>query len=260
MIGDISIIVTHFHDFDWTELLIQKLYRFTDVSKIKEIVIINQDRKLESEKRLSKLSSKIRIIQYPKSEKHFQIQGHDHAYVLNRAINEVTGKYICIFDSDAHPIKPNWIDKCEDIFNNYDAILALDPSKLLETHPCFMFIKNNIDKLPISFDEGLFEFNKDTGRLVGQQLEKKGWKTYLIQPSKAFNGYFGYIYIDVIYHHSNASYYGAADNRITRQVTWKNKYFKKLVMKNNLYSFTFVELLKYKFTSKIHTLINVSHK
>lgn len=260
MINEISIITTHFHDFDWTELLLEKVFNFTDFSKIKEILIINQDRNLESANRLRSYSSKIRVVQYPRSEKHFEVQGHDHAAVLNKAITEVKGKYICIFDSDAHPINRGWIKTCETLFNRYDALLAVAPDKLIETHPCFMFIRKENDPLPISFDDQLFESKADTGRLVGQQLSQNGLRVYLIPPARAFNGYFGYIYLNMIYHHRNASFYGAEDERIKQQFTWKNEYFKKLILKKNLYEFTFYEFVKYKTIGRLYRILSLITK
>lgn len=246
MINNISFVTAHFFDFEWTEMLVNNIINFTDPKKIKEILIINQDRSLESHNRLVDINPKVKVVEFPKSVNHFQVQGHDHAAVLNCAMKKVNGEYVCIFDSDAHPINNSWLLTCEEIFKYYDAILALVPGSAIRTHPCFMMMKNSCINAPISFDEGLFTDNEDTGRLVGKQLLNHGYKIYFAQPNRAFNGLWGSFYLNVIYHHKSASFSGADDERITRQVIWKNKFFKQYVINKHRYELNSFEYFKYK--------------
>lgn len=256
MITNISFITTHFFDFDWTSLLVQNIVNFTETERIKEILIINQDRSLESHSILKKLDVLVRVVEYPKSEKHFEYRGHDHAMVLNRAIHDVEGDYICIFDSDAHPINYSWLNVCDEIFEFYDAILALEPGSVMLTHPCFMMIKKEALINPIYFDENLFTKKVDTGRLIGKQLIKNNQRVYFASPTRAFNGLWGYFYLNLIYHHKHATFTGAEDTRISKQVTWENNFFKNYVIQKHRYDLTFSNFLKYKIIFRLNILFH----
>jgi len=251
MIKNISFLTTHFIDFDWTSLLVKNILKYTDLLRIKEIAIINQDRTSESQMRLQGLSSLVRVLEYPCSSSHYAIQGHDHANVLNQAIREVKGEYICLFDSDAHPTKPNWLFGCEDILNYYDAILALVPGSAINTHPCFMMMKKVCIDSSLSFDKNLFTNGIDTGRLVGMQLLNSGRRVYFAPPNKAFNGLWGDLYLNVIYHHRKASFHGSVDERIRQQVNWKNNFFKRFVVNKHRYELTMTEYLLFRFQNNI---------
>jgi len=255
MIQRISFITAHFYDFDWTNLLINNILSYTDHELIKEILIINQDRTDESHQKLENLCKKVRVLEYPKNEEHFRIQGHDHAFVLNQAIKEASGDFICIFDSDAHPINSTWVQKCNEIFVFFDSILALVPGNPISSHPCFMMLKRKCLDAPLSFDENLFTDREDTGRLIGKQLIENGFKVYFASSSKAFGGFWGNLYLDSIYHHKSATFYGASDKRITEQVVWQNKFFKHFVIGNKRYELTTYEYIKYRFAKKIHKFL-----
>lgn len=252
MINKISFITTHFVDFDWTNLIIKNIHKYTEPSKILEIIVINQDRSLDSHNRLKTMGSSIKVIEYPESEIHFKIQGHDHANVLNKAIREISGDYLCIFDSDAHPINNTWLNICEEIFEHFDAILALVPGKAMDTHPCFMIMKKSCLDCHISFDEKLYSDRVDTGRLIGKQLISSGKRVFFASPSTVFNGYFGKVYINSVYHHGEGTFSKASDIRISRQVNWKNDFFKKYVVVKNRYELTSFDYFNFKFHAYLH--------
>jgi len=256
MIKNISFISAHFYDFDWTELLVRNIKRYTDETLIKEIILINQDRTQESRDRLQALDPKVRVVEYPRSELHFKLQGHDHAAVLNQAIREVRGEYVCIFDSDAHPMKADWIGKCEQIFEYYDAILALVPGKVLDTHPCFMFIRNEKPYLNILFDEGLETRRLDVGRMVGKQLIHQGKKVYFASHQKTFFDRWGITYLGFIYHHKGGTFYGSEDQRVQSRVKWQSMHFKDLVVDKGMYEFSFIELMRYFLLRIVHIFFN----
>lgn len=247
MINNISFITAHFVDFDWTSLLVRNILKFTPKEKIKEILIINQDRTLKSRLRLEVLGPLVRVVEYPRSELHFKLQLHDHAAVLNRAISDVTGDFTCIFDSDAHPTNVKWLPNCEKIFEYYDTILALQPGRVIDTHPCFMFFKKLDSNLEIFFDEGLESAKIDVGRRLGTQFLKQGNKVYLADSKYAFYGQCGFFYLDSVYHHQSGSYHESEAISKRNQIDWRNRYFKKLVIEKNKYSFTALELSRYIF-------------
>lgn len=243
-IKELTIIVTHFYDFTWTELLIQKIQQLTEENSLREILVINQDRNEESLKRLQHLDSRIRVLQYPKSTEHFDITGHDHAAVLNKAVLEVRGEYLCIFDSDAHPIDKSWLYRCEQLLEHYDAILAQAPGLPNLSHPCFMLLKSEHVLIPLSFDEHLSE-GMDTGRLIGTQLSKAGEKVFFAYPERAFSGLYGYIYLDSIYHHGSGTFQGGG-HLLRKQVTSANNFFRKKVVCSHKYDLSLLERMALK--------------
>lgn len=245
MIKNISFITAHFYDFDWTTLLVKNITRFTDDQLVKEILIINQDRTVESREKLQALHPKVRVLEYPVSELHYKLQWHDHAHVLNLSLAEAVGDYVCIFDSDAHPINEKWIGLCEEIFRYYDAILALQPGRVMLTHPCFMFMKNTDLKNILRFDEDLLEKGTDVGRKVGIQLINQGKKVYMAGSRDAFHGQWGHTYLDVIYHHQSGSFRGSKEREIQKRIKWQIGFFKGVVVKRGIYKFTPLLLLKY---------------
>lgn len=107
MINNISFITTHFVDFDWTSLLVRNIRKFTPPEKIKEILIINQDRTVKSHDKLLAVDPLVRVVEYPRSELQFKLQMDDYAAVLNQAINDVVGESVFIIDSDFHPLNKN---------------------------------------------------------------------------------------------------------------------------------------------------------
>ena len=151
---NISIITAHFHDFAWIKLWAKKIQENTDENKIKEVLIINQDRSVESRNLLKQICPRSQILEYPRNEEQFLKRGHDHAAVLNLAVKEATGDYICIFDSDCHPFSPDWLPTCENLLETNEAVVALDRYRQIEystrlSHPCFMLIKKESIKTPL---------------------------------------------------------------------------------------------------------------
>jgi len=251
----ISFITTHFYDFEWTSYLIHQLYKNTEKNKIYEILIINNDRTVESYRKLMEICPEATILEFPLSEKHFIKKGHDHAFVFNEAIKKAKGDFICIFDSDCHPYDPQWLKVCEDILRNIDAIVAVDTGKfyrdkVILSHPCFMFLKSDQTSIPLKFDEHLFDQNFDTGRLIGQQLIDSGRKVFFACPAKAFEGRYGCIYLDSIYHHEKGSYSGGGE-RLLRQINWQQGYFKSIFLTKHRYSLTILETGRYIFKETI---------
>lgn len=247
---NITIITTHFYDFSWTKTLIDRLIQNTDFSRIKEVIIINQDRSVESREKLQDIASFATIVGYPKNEEYFKKRGHDHAAVLNLAVQQATGDFICIFDSDCHPFSSSWLPDCEDLMNHYDAVVALDKNRSEKfgeqlSHPCFMMLKKRHLSIPLAFDEGFNEPKNDTGRLIGRQIERTGDKVLYIKPTIGFDGSHGEIYLDKIYHHRKGTYKGA-DGRLTSQIGFRDEFFRNIVIKHGRYQMNMFDELRYK--------------
>lgn len=255
MMNDICFLTAHYHDFDWTKYLISQINNYTDKALIREFLIINQDRTVKSREKIAKFDEKVKILEYPENQKYIVKQGHDHAYVLNLGIKEASGIYLCLFDSDCHPFSNAWLENCAKILRDYDAIAAVDyyqsrKSRITLTHPCFLFL--NLTKLTISlsFDQGLFSDNVDTGRLIGQQLEAAGLKVFYSIPQQAFRSYWGFIYIDTIYHNQRGSYKFNKDSRLQNQIDWQQDFFKRIVIKKHRYDFSKLEYLYFLYKTK----------
>lgn len=250
IITDITFITAHFRDFDWIKSWVKRIVQFTDYNLIRELLIINQDRNSKSRAKLQALDSKVRVLEYPVNQKYFDKQGHDHAYVLNLATEEAQGQFVCIMDSDCHPFSSDWIKGCEARLQENDAVAAVDYYQLknnsnLLTHPCFLLINRTILDFPLSFDQDLFDQNMDTGRLIGKQLELAGRKVSYVVPKKAFRTYWGFIYIDSIYHHERGSY-AKSESRLQKQIDWRQNFFKRIVNNHGRYDFNKIEFFYYR--------------
>jgi len=246
MLQDITFITAHFRDFEWTQLLVESICQNTPSESINEIIIVDQDRSEKSRSRLQTLNSKVRVVQYPKSEAHFLITQHDHSAVLNAAIKEAKGAHILVFDSDAHPIKSDYLKAIEDMLQLYDAILAEDPRCPGLTHPCFMLLKQEHIKFNLEFDKDLFTNKVDTGRLIGQQLRDAGEEVHICPAVPAFSGSYGTFYLGSIYHHGHGSFKVHSSDILKSQVTWEGDFFREYVLKHRAYKLNFLHLVKFR--------------
>jgi hypothetical protein len=262
--NEISFVTAHFHDFQWTELLLRRIRATTPVDAIREIIVIDQDRTAESRKRLLALDPLLRVLQYPREERLFQVLGHDHPAVLNQIMAQVRGDWICLFDSDAHPTKTGWLSDCAALLNSYDAILAEDPRRPGMSHPCFMLFQRRHAAAPLLFDEGLLEMpslpgrvaeKNDTGRMIRRQLVDAGQRVYLAAPTRAFDGQWGDVYLGCIYHHGSGSFKGG-DDLLARQVTWRHEFFENWVLNQRGYKLIGKERVAYQIKTFIWNLRN----
>lgn len=245
MLNNLTFITAHFNDFNWTELLIKKIYLTTPMDRISEIIIIDQDRTDLSRERLEKLGDKVKIIQYPRSERHFSWTRHDHAEVLNQAVLSAIGEFIIIFDSDAHPISSKYLNICENMLEKYDAILAQVPGEVGMAHPCFMLLRSRHRILNLKFDKGLFENCTDTGRLIGSQLIDAGENVFLCEDKPVFLNRWGSLYLDSIYHHGKGSFHGVSDELLRSQIRWESDFFKNIIFYANRYKISYFERIKF---------------
>ena len=240
----LSLITTHFHDFGWTDLCVHQVVETTPSALLCEILIVDQDRNDSSRSHLQALDDRVRVLQYPRSEQHCSVTGHDHAHVLNQAVSEARGTHVCILDSDAHPISACWVETCERLLRNYDAILAQDPRNSEFSHPCFMLLGAAHLGLGLKFDKDLFERNIDTGRLIAEQLRRAQVRVLLAPPEAGFGGRWGSLYMSCIYHHGQGSFAGGG-SRLRSQLTWRHKIYRDAVVKDRTYHLKPLRLLDY---------------
>lgn len=244
MLDQLTFITTHLKDFGWIDVWIKRIRQNTAQSAIGEFLIIDQDRTTASRNQLMLLDHRVRVLQYPKSERHFIATGHDHGAVLNAVLHEVRSEHLCILDSDAHPISPVWLDKCSELLQSYDAILAQDPIRPTKSHPCFMLLKRRQIKFGLQFDAQLFEHGVDTGRLIGEQLISNGQNVYIAPAMRAFRGKNGSIYLNSIYHHGQGSFEGGTEI-LRSQTNWRTAFFREIVVNKGRYQFSLPEEIIY---------------
>jgi len=229
-----SFITTHFYDVAWTERLIRQLRRTTPDEAIAEILVVDQDRTPASAERVSALDPAVRVVQYPRSPRHFEWTRHDHAAVLNRAVTEARGELVCLFDSDAHPTTPAWWPQVMELLNSHDAVLAREPGTDF-SHPCFMVFPATQGP-GLRFDQDLFtEHHRDTGRLIARQLTDRGQRVCLLTPEDAFGGRFGSVYLGCIYHHGKGVFAGVDDPLLQRQIGWEHRWYRARVLEDKTY-------------------------
>jgi glycosyl transferase family 2 len=238
-----TFITTHFHDVGWTERLIRQLRRTTPDEAIAEILVVDQDRTSASAERLSTLDRAVRVLQYPRSHRHFEWTRHDHAAVLNRAVTEARGTLICVFDSDAHPMSAAWWPRVTELLGSYDAVLARAPGTDL-SHPCFMVFPATQGP-GLQFDQDLFtEHHRDTGRMIAQQLLTRGQRVCLLPPEDAFGGRFGSVYLGCIYHHGKGAFAGVDDPLLQGQIGWEHRWYRARVLEDEAYDLTWPRRLQ----------------
>ena len=120
---------------------------------------------------------------------------------------------------------------------------------MTESHSCFMLFKRKLLNLDLSFELGIHEKESDTGCRLGKYLLTNGVNVCFANAAPAFNGCYGWIYLESIYHHRSGTFWGASDVRIKAQISWDNEYFKDIVIKSKRYYLTVKEYLKFKLHS-----------
>lgn len=230
-----TVVTCHFGDLFWVSNLVQKLAGFDD-PRVVEIVVVDQSR--ESRGYLSGLPGVTAVLEFPADQPQIALGGHDHPASLNRALAgyAFTTSHVVIFDSDAFPLTPDWVDFLDDV------ILAELPGSGGElSHPSFMCFP--VTAIPfIDFSEGFLQrvdessrLRFDTGRMVAQQLRDRGYDV-TVSPSKpAFSGFRGDLYLEGrVYHHGHASHTSApAHLRIFMSQRSENLW-KRKVAKNQM--------------------------
>jgi hypothetical protein len=225
-VQNISFLSTHFGSFEWVDLWATQIRQTVPAGLVAELVVINQDRTVE----------------YPRDEEMFKLMGHDHATVLNRAVMEMAGDWVCIMDSDAHPTSLSWLDRIENLLLAHDAVVAEDSGNPGLSHPCFMFLRADHAREGLRFDAGIPGPGADTGRLVGTQLVEHGHKVYVAPARGVFGGLWGALYLESIYHHGHGSFQSAGP-RLQCQLTWRDKFYRDRVLNGRRYELSLAELL-----------------
>ena len=205
-----TIVSCHFGDLFWITHLAESLQEFGD-DRINDFVIVDQSREKQVE--LSAISGVTKVLTFDPDEEQIAIGGHDHPASLDRALRtwQFTSSHVIIFDSDAFPISPGWIDRLPNV------ILAEVPGTSGDlSHPCFMVFP--VEAIPqVSFSEGFLDRHDndtrlrfDTGRMVAHQLREHGYQVVMSPSVAGYRGLRGDMYAGgTVYHHGHASHTAA---------------------------------------------------
>jgi len=200
-----TLLSCHYGDLFWIKHLLSQVGKFS-TENIVDVVIVDQSRSMEKE--LSALPLVSAVMSFEPDTQQIAIEGHDHPAALDRALAtyEFTSSHVIVMDSDAFPIKADWLERLDDIS------LALVPGSDKNTHPCLMVFPVRLAH-KVSFSEGYLDRahgrGPDTGRRVGTQLQATGEPVTLLTPTPAFNGSRGSFYLDgSYYHHGHGSFFG----------------------------------------------------
>jgi len=193
----INIITTHFGSEYYVKTLIKNLFEAQLLPKNK-LWIIDNSNSLE--------------IDYDCCEVHrfpnTYVGSENHIFGLNnmlRTIPENSANKYLILDSDVLLLKHfDWEIELDRMAGNIGALLAMDPSSKVLTHPCFMYF-SGVDCSEIDFSAGFNEFGFDTGRLIGYHLSKK-YNVKKLHATKKNNVPLGHFYWEErIFHMGSAS-------------------------------------------------------
>ena len=199
-----TVVSCHYGDLFWIRHMLTQVQALSD-GAVKGAVIVDQSR--NSADALRALPLVTEVLTFEPDLDQVAVEGHDHPAALDRALKHGTfsTSHIIVMDSDAFPLRQDWIKKLDDIS------LALVPGKAKLTHPCLMVFPVRV-KDYVDFSEGYLERRDsksapDTGRRVGKQLRERGEEVTLLPHTPAFNGYRGSFYLDgSYYHHGHGSF------------------------------------------------------
>ncbi len=241
----ISFITTHFAEFAWTELCVQKIRQNTDAATILEFLIVDQDRTTESKSRLLDLDPSREGVTIP--EERETICSY-WARPCCRTRGQSYMKHVASTSASSilmrTPSLQGGQSICEERLKDYDAIVAQDPLRPSSSHPCFMLLRQEQVGLSLAFDDLLFEEQCDTGRRIYHQLRNRGVRVFLAPAVRAFGGRYGYCYLDTIYHHAHGSFHKAGE-RFTTQINFKDGFFRNIVLNQQRYHLSPSEKLVY---------------
>ncbi len=187
---------------------------------VPDLVLIDQDRSPASAARLARLPRVRQVVQSPPCPDQVARLGHDHPAALNLAMSlPVETSHLMVVDSDSFPIDGSWLARLEARLDGCDAVVAADPRRSGLSHPCLMVLPVDA-RTGLDFAEGLLEVGIDTGRLVGLQLVRAGYRIHVDHPTAGFGGRRGSLYLDgTFYHHGSGSFAApTADPIVRRQV------------------------------------------
>ena len=161
----INIITTHFGDEYYIRTLIKNLHETHLLPKNKLWIVDNSYS-------LKITDFNCEVITFKNS----YTGSANHFFGMNNAMRKMPennqNKYL-VLDSDVLLSKYfDWETELDLMTGMTGALLAMDPSSGVLSHPCFMYF-SGINPSEIDFSSGHYEFGFDTGRLIGYHLSKK---------------------------------------------------------------------------------------
>jgi len=192
-----TVITTHYGDQFWVDLLVKQIH---NEGQIKEILIAQNYSSSEIKSGWTSPYSthedypKVKVL--TKENEYPEHASKQHTDLLNWTTQNhlFLGEFVVFFDSDCFPVDVNWLTKVDELLNDYEAILSMNPTSRFSVHVCFLVIKSEILK-EVNFnferhttvrDGNKFELRKETGSDLAFILSRKKHKIYLLEPEYIF--------------------------------------------------------------------------
>lgn len=242
----VDVLTVHFGRSGWTERLVESLRNCVPDDRISlaTIHIVDNSRDGWILKRFVDTSG-LQFHEFPVDEDQMQHYFHDHPGSLARGMAESNADILVILDCDAHLISDNFLSYVANklIDEGYHAITAPDeryPDAEL-CHPCFLVLSKAARKHNLPFDSRDLGSDRDVGRLIRQFLSEKGLRVYVPERRRPFDGCWGEIFDDQVYHHGSATFRDSSEPLLAKQVDRLAWMFERAVLKYHRLHLTSVE-------------------
>jgi hypothetical protein len=245
----LNIITTHFGSDYYVKTLIKNLHEAQLLPRNK-LWIIDNSNSLEISYDCCE------VLYFPS----IFVGSESHIFGLNSMLriapknNE--NKYL-ILDSDVLLSKHfDWEIELDRMTGDIGALLALDPSSKVLTHPCFMYF-SGIDPSEIDFSAGFDGFGFDTGRLIGYHLSKK-YNVRKLHAVKKQGVPLGWFYWEERIFHIGSASLAFMESRIKRNKISRlfGIYYRMYIFEqiSDKFELTFISLIVIKIKCTIKTL------
>lgn len=216
----------------WIEQLTAAVSRYTNERDVPAIVVVDQSRSPSAAAHLARLPRVTRVVSYEPDQAQFAALGHDHPSSLDRVCREEhSTSHVIVMDSDAIPVRADWLDRVQAVLAEADCCGAADRAKYGLTHPCLAVMPVSTARAS-NFSEGVVEVGLDTGRLVALRWAQAGLRVHILRGTRAFAGLKGELFLDgSLYHHGSGSFGGSDDVRLlARFDAWEDGFFRARAM------------------------------
>jgi hypothetical protein len=232
----IDFLTVHFGRSRWTELLVESIRNCAADSRISlgTIHIVDNSRDGWITDRFRNTSDLL-FHEFPVNEDQMKHYFHDHPGSLARGVGESGADILVILDCDAHIIDEKFLTYVANKFvgEGYDAITAPDtryPDAAL-SHPCFLALAKAARQYTLPFDSRDLDSDRDVGRLIRKFLVDKGLRVYVPERKRPFDGCWGEIFDDQVYHHGSATFRDSKEPEVSKQVDRYAWIFERAVLK-----------------------------
>jgi hypothetical protein len=231
-----DILTVHFGHSGWTERLVESVRQCAvhERLRVRTIHIVDNSRDGWICERFQSTSDLV-FHEFPMNEDQMKYYFHDHPGSLARGVAESDADILIILDCDAHIIDEKFLTYVANkiVEEGYDAITAPDtryPEAAL-SHPCFLVLSRAARQYTLPFDSRVLGSDRDVGRLIRQFLLDKGLRVYVPVRKRPFDGCWGEIFDDQVYHHGSATFRDSKEAEVSKQVDRYAWIFERAILK-----------------------------